>query len=114
MLMTTTTQMSPLPRRGDVVLVLYPNSDLRTAKRRPASVIQADELNTGLAQIIVAMINSRLFRAIMVVAFSLRLIVQKEPVPFSGGICRAAQNALTLRPVWFDRLEWLYVFCDNH
>ncbi len=24
-------------RRGDVVLVLFPNSDLRTAKRRPAS-----------------------------------------------------------------------------
>lgn len=61
--MTTTTQMSPLPSRGDVVLVLYPNSDLRTAKRRPALVIQANDLNTGLAQIIVAMISSRLFRA---------------------------------------------------
>ena len=61
--MTTTTQMSPLPRRGDVVLVLYPNSDLRTAKRRPALVIQADELNSRLAQTIVAMISSRLFRA---------------------------------------------------
>ncbi len=24
-------------RRGDVVLVLFPNSDLRTAKRRPSS-----------------------------------------------------------------------------
>lgn len=24
------------PRRGDVVLVLFPNSDLKTAKRRPA------------------------------------------------------------------------------
>lgn len=61
--MTTTTQMSPLPSRGDVVLVLYPNSDLRTAKRRPALVIQANDLNTGLTQIIVAMISSRLFRA---------------------------------------------------
>ena len=55
--------MSPLPSRGDVVLVLYPNSDLRTAKRRPALVIQANDLNTGLTQIIVAMISSRLFRA---------------------------------------------------
>ena len=27
-------------RRGEVVLVLFPNSDLRTAKRRPALVNQ--------------------------------------------------------------------------
>ncbi len=55
---------SSLPtKRGDVVLVLYPNSDLRTAKRRPALVVQADDLDTGLQQVIVAMISSRLFRA---------------------------------------------------
>jgi len=41
---------------GDVVLVLFPNSDLRTAKRRPALVIQRDDLNSGLAQKIIAMI----------------------------------------------------------
>jgi mRNA interferase MazF len=50
------------PRRGDVVLVLFPNSDLRTAKRRPALVIQRDELSSGLAQTIVAMISSNLVR----------------------------------------------------
>jgi mRNA interferase MazF len=49
-------------RRGDVVLVLFPNSDLRTAKRRPALVIQRDDLGTGLAQTIVAMISSNLAR----------------------------------------------------
>ena len=43
---------------GDVVLVLFPNSDLRTAKRRPALVIQRDDLNNGLAQKIIAMISS--------------------------------------------------------
>jgi len=43
-------------RRGDVVLVLFPNSDLRTAKRRPALVIQRDHLASGLNQTIVAMI----------------------------------------------------------
>lgn len=37
-------------KRGDVVLVLFPDSNLRTAKRRPALVIQADNLNTGLRQ----------------------------------------------------------------
>ena len=45
-------------RRGDVILVLFPNSDLRTAKRRPALVLQRDNLRSGLNQIIVAMISS--------------------------------------------------------
>jgi len=49
--------------RGDVVLALYPDSNLRTAKTRPALVVQADDLETGLPQVIVAMITSRLFRA---------------------------------------------------
>ena len=45
-------------RRGDVVLVLFPNSDLRTAKRRPTLVLQRDNLDSGLEQTIVAMISS--------------------------------------------------------
>ena len=49
-------------KRGDVVLVLFPNSDLVTFKRRPALVVQADGLNTGLPQIIIAMITSNLAR----------------------------------------------------
>jgi mRNA interferase MazF len=57
--------MPPKPsyKRGDVVLVLYPNSDLRTAKTRPALIVQADNLQAGLSQVIVVMITSRLFRA---------------------------------------------------
>jgi mRNA interferase MazF len=46
-----------------VVLVLFPNSDLRTAKTRPALVVQADQLQTGLSQVIVAMISSQMARA---------------------------------------------------
>ena len=49
--------------RGQVVLVLFPDSNLRTAKRRPALVVQADSLATGLSQTIVAMITSNLKRA---------------------------------------------------
>ena len=49
-------------RRGDVVLALFPNSDLRTAKRRPALVLQRDNLGAGLEQTIVAMISSNLAR----------------------------------------------------
>ena len=50
-------------RRGDVVLVMFPDSNLRTAKRRPALVVQADNLKTGLNQTIVAMITSNLARS---------------------------------------------------
>jgi mRNA interferase MazF len=49
--------------RGDVVLVLFPDSNLRTAKRRPAVVVQAEHLDTELSQTIVAMIFSNLARA---------------------------------------------------
>jgi mRNA interferase MazF len=54
---------SQRPKRGDVALVLFPNSDLQSAKLRLALVVQADDLNTGLPQSIVAMITSRMFRA---------------------------------------------------
>ena len=50
-------------KRGDVVLVLFPHSDLKTAKPRPALIVQTDNLESGLPQIVVAMITSRVFRA---------------------------------------------------
>jgi mRNA interferase MazF len=49
--------------RGDVVLALFPDSSLRTAKLRPVLVVQANRLNTGLPQTVVAMITSNLARA---------------------------------------------------
>lgn len=70
--MTTTTTSPQSPERGDVVLVLFPNSDLRTARKRPALVVQADNLGTDLAQTIVAMITSRTFRAGHPSRFSVR------------------------------------------
>lgn len=57
------TIMTRTLKRGDVVLVLFPNSDLKTAKPRPALIVQMDNLESGLSQVIVAMISSRLFRA---------------------------------------------------
>jgi mRNA interferase MazF len=59
------TMMQPrlIYKRGDIVLFLFPHTDLRTAKTRPALVVQADNLHTGLEQVIVAMITSNLSRA---------------------------------------------------
>ena len=42
--------------------MLYPHADLRTAKKRPALVVQSDNVATGLPQRIVAMITSNLER----------------------------------------------------
>jgi mRNA interferase MazF len=49
--------------RGDIVLVYFPHSDLYTVKLRPALLVQADHLNTGIAQVIVVMISSNLRRS---------------------------------------------------
>ncbi len=43
--------------------ILLPNSNLNSAKTRPALIVQADNLQTGLPQIIVAMITSQMVRA---------------------------------------------------
>lgn len=48
--------------RGDVVLARFPNSDRVTFKKRPALVVQADIVPTGLPQRIVASITSNLRR----------------------------------------------------
>ena len=50
-------------RRGEIVLVLFPDSNLRTSKRRPALIVQADGLGTDLPQTVVAMISSNMARA---------------------------------------------------
>ena len=47
-------------KRGDVVLALFPDSNLQTAKKRPVLIIKANNLQTNLPQIIVAMITSNL------------------------------------------------------
>jgi mRNA interferase MazF len=50
-------------RRGEIVLVLFPDSNLRTSKRRPALVVQSDSLDAELPQTVVAMISSNMARA---------------------------------------------------
>ena len=66
--------------RGDVVLVLFPESNLQTAKRRPAIVVQSDRLRTGLNQTIVAMITSNMARG----GHPSRVLVRIESQTASG------------------------------
>ncbi len=60
--------------RGTVVLVLFPSSDLRTARRRPALVVQADGLDSGLPQTVIAMMTGRMFRG----AHPSRVVFRKD------------------------------------
>lgn len=50
-------------KRGDVVLVRFPRSDLRGWDRRPALIVQADGLGTALPQMVLAMVTTNLARA---------------------------------------------------
>ena len=61
--MTTMMRKKPSYKRGDVILSRFPDSNLHTAKLRPGLIVQADNLQTNLPQLIVAMITSRMFRA---------------------------------------------------
>ena len=49
-------------KRGDVVLVRYPHSDLMTFKKRPALIVQDDRIKTGLEQRIIVQITSNVNR----------------------------------------------------
>ncbi len=50
-------------KKGDVILALFPDSNLKTAKKRPVLIVQADNLKTNLPQIIVAMVTSNLSKS---------------------------------------------------
>jgi mRNA interferase MazF len=49
-------------KRGDIVLVWFPHSDQATYKKRPALVVQRDSLNSGISQVVLAMITTNLNR----------------------------------------------------
>lgn len=50
-------------KRGDIVLTYYPHSNQTKAKKRPALIVQADNLETGLSQVMAAMITTNMSRA---------------------------------------------------
>lgn len=49
-------------KRGDVILVKFPYSDLVRYKKRPALVVQDETVDTGLSQRVVVQITSNLER----------------------------------------------------
>ncbi len=61
--MTTMMRKKPNYKRGDIVLVRFPDSNLLSTTARPGVIVQADDLQTGLPQVVVAMITTKMFRA---------------------------------------------------
>lgn len=49
-------------KRGEVILVKFPYSDMVRYKKRPALVVQDDSVETGLSQKVVVQITSNLNR----------------------------------------------------
>ena len=47
-------------KRGDIVLVLFPFTDLSSAKRRPALVVSPDAFNAFMQDVVLAAITSRI------------------------------------------------------
>jgi len=91
--------------RGEIVLVLFPDSNLRTSKRRPALVAQADQLGSDLPQTIVAMITSNMNRA----GHPSRVLVRiaSESAKQSGLLMDSvimADNLATIHDVEIDRV----------
>lgn len=101
----TMTQQNPDYKRGDIVLVLFPHTDLRTAKLRPALVVQADHLQSDLPQVIIAMITSKLFRADHP---SRVLIIRSSPEGQQSGLLSDSvvmtDNLATILEVGIDRV----------
>jgi mRNA interferase MazF len=70
-------------RRGDFALVYFPHSDLRIVKLRSVLIVQAENLNTGLPQVIVAMVSSNMSRA----GHASRVtVLLKDPAAFETGL----------------------------
>ncbi|HEX8266770.1 MAG TPA: type II toxin-antitoxin system PemK/MazF family toxin [Pyrinomonadaceae bacterium] len=91
-------------KRGDVILALFPDSNLQTAKKRPVLIVQADDLQTNLPQIIVAMITSNLSKK----AHPSRVLIElSTPSGKQSGLLSdsliATDNLATLHEKFIDR-----------
>jgi mRNA interferase MazF len=91
-------------KRGDVILVDFPYSDLIRYKKRPALVVQDETVNTGLSQRVVVQITSNLERT-----GATRVLVQKySPAGQAMGIfsdsVKVADHLATVLPREIDKV----------
>ena len=90
-------------RRRDVVTVRYPNVDLKTWKSRPALVVQSESIDTGLPQIILALISGQVEKR----KGETRIMVRKDSKVGRNMGIRADSVIVTdvLQTVSYDKLR---------
>lgn len=89
--------------RGDVILTLFPNADLMTAKKRPAVIGQATGLDTGLPQIVICAFTTNIARR----GQPFRLFVAKDsPEGQASGII--SDSVIMTDCLATVRLEFIY------
>jgi mRNA interferase MazF len=91
-------------KRGDVILVKFPYSDLIRYKKRPALVVQDETVETGLSQRVVVQITSNLERT-----GKTRVLVRKDsPEGLAMGIISdsviIADHLATVLPREIDKV----------
>ena len=91
-------------KRGDVILVKFPYSDLIRYKKRPALVVQDETVETGLSQRVVVQITSNLNR----IGGTRVLIVKDSPIGHAMGILSdsiiVADHLATVLPREIDKV----------
>lgn len=73
---TSTTSIS----RGDVVLVLFPDTSGSAVKPRPAVVVQSDQVRTDFPQWVMVPVTSQTWRK----TFGCRVLVLRNTLPFKS------------------------------
>ncbi len=95
-------------KRGDVVIMNYPHSDLIHYKRRPAPVVQANNLDTGIPQTVVVLITSNLQYS-----GSTRILVKKSST--AGRRMKLKKDSVVMTDnivtVLDDELETMVGYC---
>ena len=100
-------------KRGDVVLVKFPYSDLVSYKRRPALIVQDETVETGLSQKVLIQITSYLDRT-----GDTRVLVRKDsPDGQAMGILSdsviVADHLATVLPREIDKVNGAAPFCQR-
>ncbi len=105
-------------RRGDVVLVNYVYSNQRDYEKRPALVVQASNLKTGLRQTILALITSNLKRTGNTrVLFKRnsrtgqRMGLQLDSVVMTDNLLTALDADIEKVIGWCPAMHWLIKHC---
>jgi len=89
--------------RGDVILVRFPHSNLTTYSKRPALVVQDENIKTGLSQRVVVQITSNLQRSGETRVFVSKNTKQGQEMGVLTDSVIVADNIATILPMAIEK-----------